>query len=380
MTHQALFQQALSTHKAGQLAQAERLYQQIIHQLPGHFDAFHHLGILYFQMQRYQESIQHILKAIELNPTQPHFYHNLANSFRKMGLFEQAIQGYQKAIHLQPNYFDAMLSLGMVYESIQSLEMAETTFLNCLTINPIHLNTLKKLSELYEHMGQSQKAVDFLSGVIDTHPRAWQVQSVLVDRLIHDNRFPEAIEVCQKGLQFHEHQIPFLWNLGVIHQRLSQLDEAKKYYQKVLKHKSNHGGALLHLGMILFKQNKPIEALTYFNQALQLNPQSDAIKGYIGESYYLAEQYEESWKAMESVCLLKYPVKQPLYEPLGLDSLFDPLKNYHDYLLSNAFYAMSRGNFLTAVDLFKRIAHEAPTHPVVNGWFKAIQNDLRIAL
>ena len=49
--------QALAFHRQGRIAEAERLYRQVLNASPGHFDARHLLGMLRSQQGRHQEAL-----------------------------------------------------------------------------------------------------------------------------------------------------------------------------------------------------------------------------------------------------------------------------------------------------------------------------------
>ena len=67
-TLQELFDQAIARHQGGDLAGAERLYQQVLLMEPNSFAPRHMLGVIRFQQGRAAEAIDLITGALKLNP------------------------------------------------------------------------------------------------------------------------------------------------------------------------------------------------------------------------------------------------------------------------------------------------------------------------
>ena len=76
MTHQNIFDQAVSHHQASRLEPAERLYRQIIAADPNHVDALHMLGVVVGQRGQLNEAVESLAgpsdsPAIVSMPEQP---------------------------------------------------------------------------------------------------------------------------------------------------------------------------------------------------------------------------------------------------------------------------------------------------------------------
>ncbi len=64
---QAKFDQAMALHQQGRLAEAERIYREILRQQPNHFGALHRLGVIALQTRHTERAVELIGKAIGLN-------------------------------------------------------------------------------------------------------------------------------------------------------------------------------------------------------------------------------------------------------------------------------------------------------------------------
>ena len=64
----SLFGQGLALHQAGRLADAERIYNQILATRPDHFDSLHLLGVIFYQRGDHAEAVRRINLALKRSP------------------------------------------------------------------------------------------------------------------------------------------------------------------------------------------------------------------------------------------------------------------------------------------------------------------------
>jgi len=72
----AIFSQAITYHRAGQLADAEALYRRVLQDVPQHFDSLHLLGVICYQHGDYAEAVRQIDFALTINPAVSDAYNN----------------------------------------------------------------------------------------------------------------------------------------------------------------------------------------------------------------------------------------------------------------------------------------------------------------
>ena len=82
---------AIEHHNAGNLAEAERIYREILALDPGHADALHLLGVIAFHAGRPEAARDLIQRAIALNPSAPEYHSNLGNVLKDIGSAEDVI-------------------------------------------------------------------------------------------------------------------------------------------------------------------------------------------------------------------------------------------------------------------------------------------------
>ena len=88
---------ALRYHQSGDLNSAEQIYRQILQADPYDAEALHLLGEINYRYDRYETAIDHISRAIQLNPYAAAYHCNLAAAYQALGWHGEAIASAQLA-------------------------------------------------------------------------------------------------------------------------------------------------------------------------------------------------------------------------------------------------------------------------------------------
>ena len=130
MSVQELYGQAAALHQRGQLADAERLYRQVIKAAPKAFPPLHMLGVLKAQQGKAEEAEGLIAAALKLNPQDGSALANYGNVLTLLGRFDEALQSYDRALTVAPdaetlrNRAHALQSLNRPGEALASYDAA----------------------------------------------------------------------------------------------------------------------------------------------------------------------------------------------------------------------------------------------------------------
>jgi protein O-GlcNAc transferase len=120
--------------RAGNFAEAETLYLQILSVATDQPDALHLLGVTQIRLQRPREAIQRIERAIAIDPKRAAFHCNLGVAFSDLDRNAQAIAEYQKALDLNPKYAEALYNMANSLRQIGEVEEAIKRYRDSLAI------------------------------------------------------------------------------------------------------------------------------------------------------------------------------------------------------------------------------------------------------
>ena len=136
---------------------------------PAYADAFHKIGKLYLDLQRYDSAGVYYLKALALNPGNSMYLNNYGNILFHLGKLPEARDEFEKSIASNPNQADAFSNLGSVYgtmgqqllaqhqneEARKNFELAIGAFQKCIAVAPNYAPAYYMIGITYQSLGNA---------------------------------------------------------------------------------------------------------------------------------------------------------------------------------------------------------------------------------
>src|ERR1700686_3191509 len=133
---QAKFMHGAALLQQGRLADAERIFGEVLHQQPNHFDALHLLGVIACQTRRTERGVELIRKAIGLNAKVAAAHSNLGNALKNLKRLEEALASYDRAIALKPDFVEARCDRGNALMELKRPEDALASYDRAIALKP----------------------------------------------------------------------------------------------------------------------------------------------------------------------------------------------------------------------------------------------------
>jgi Tfp pilus assembly protein PilF len=95
-------QRAMQIHSAGNLSQAEELYNTVLSTDARQFDALHMLGILCCQRRNFDQAVALFNRALEVRPQSVDALVNLGRAQSEVGNQHDAEASYRRALGIDP--------------------------------------------------------------------------------------------------------------------------------------------------------------------------------------------------------------------------------------------------------------------------------------
>jgi tetratricopeptide (TPR) repeat protein len=269
-TLQDLFDQAIALHQQGELAGAERLYQQVLLMEPASFGPRHMLGVIRFQQGRNAEAIDLIAAALRQNPQVAAAWVNLGNVQAAAGRPEEAAGSYRKALALSPGDAAILHALAGSAWNLGRRDEALDNMVQLLAAQPGDIAALHRRGNMLREMKRFDDALADYDAVLAARPDLAETWSNRGAALSQMGRAGEALESLDRALALEPGLVAALNNRGFTLRELARFDEALENLDRALALQPGHAPALANRGKVLSEMNRLEESFQAFGQAAEL--------------------------------------------------------------------------------------------------------------
>jgi len=244
---EAIFNQALAAHRAGQLDLAASLYRQILSHSKKQFAPRHLLGVIEGQRGNLAEGVRQISKAIKLDP----------------------------------NSADAYLNLGRMQGELGELSNAERSLRKALALNPANPLAAGNLAAVLRRLGRFEEALACVDAVL---ARESNNVIAIINRaniLFDLDRLGEAKAVYQHALSLNQDDAQAWLGLGVTENRLKNPEGAVAALKRAAALMPGSLEAWLSLGHAFETMGRHDDTAAVVERALALNPRATFAGGML---------------------------------------------------------------------------------------------------
>lgn len=278
--------QALELHKAGRLAEADRLYGAILAVRPDHFDALHLSGLIKLSQGQLPEALRLIGAAMRSNST-PQVWLNHGIVLNALNRHEEAIASFDQAIKLKSKFAEAHNNRGVVLNTLGRVDEALDSFAKALSITPNY-------AEAWSNRGNSMLKLKRYEDALKAFDRALVARPGYADALYNrGNAFKdmgkpeEALASFERAIAAEPSLVPCHINRGVLLGELGRNEEALASYDTVLALAPGNVEATYNRGHVLERLKRYEAALEAYDQAIALRP--DLAEAYANRGNVLRE-------------------------------------------------------------------------------------------
>ncbi|MBA2589724.1 MAG: tetratricopeptide repeat protein [Alphaproteobacteria bacterium] len=276
MNSQTLSEQAVALHRSGRLADAERLYLQVLAAQPGDFTARHLLGVLRAQTGRMEEALADIGAALAIHPDDPEALLNHANVLKGLNRPDEALAGFDRALAAKPGWPQALNNRGTVLQAMGRPAEALAAYDQALAAAPDNVEALNNRGSVLQDLKRPAEALAAYDQALRLAPKFATAFNNRGAALLELKRFADALGCFDRSLSLRPGDPQVLNNRGNALQGLLRYDEAVAVYDQVLSLSPGYAEALNNRGNALQQLKRHDEALADFDSALASKPEAFA--------------------------------------------------------------------------------------------------------
>jgi tetratricopeptide (TPR) repeat protein len=250
---------------------------------------FYLKSVDYFFNGEYQQALESIAQAIDLNKSFAQFHKLKGDIHFNINEDEQALISYKNAVKYRSDFTEVYLTMGEIYKRNNNYEDAVMAYNKVLFSDQKQLDSYLELAKCYLALGNSTMSfvsLEEYKKVINEFKRqpAPDYHFLLGKTYFILKRYNDAIMELQKIKEPLDEKVYCL--LGRCYYGLEEYDTGLQYFNKLLNMNNDVGEYYYYRGIYFYNKNDYEDAMTQFKLALELdNSQRDA-------HYYLHKIYE----------------------------------------------------------------------------------------
>lgn len=286
---------AYAEHRAGNLAEARRVYKLVLAKNPRHFDALNLLAEVHCLTGKFQDAELLLRRAISVNPNNPHTHFSHAYACHELGRLDAAVASYDKSIALRSDDAEAWFNRGNVLRDAGRHQDALASYGMALSLRP-------DLADAHVNSGQALLALRRPADALAHFDRALTLKPDFAEA--HNNRgtallamqkSPEALAEFDRALALKPDSAEVHNNRGTALLELRHYDEGLAAVDTALSLKPDLVEALTSRGEAMAVMKRPVEAMACYAKILSLNPDRDLVLG----SYLHAKMRLCDWDRLD---------------------------------------------------------------------------------
>ncbi len=287
-------QEAVRHHQAGRLAQAERLYRDILKQDPNHADALHLLGGLANQAGQRQAALDLIDRALGLNPAAAPFHASRGYVLQALGRHDEALSSFDQATEIDASHAEALTGGADCLAAMGRGDEAEARYREAAALRPDEPKFLFQLATHVMDQGFADLAAGIFDEVLTLAPELAAAAFNLGTALKSAGRYEEAEAAVRKGLDLEPESAEGWSNLAGLVAETGKLGEAVGLYGKALGIRPENSEIHSNLGSALLRQGRVAEAAESYGRALERQSENaGAHSNLLLARHYLADSSPE---------------------------------------------------------------------------------------
>jgi Flp pilus assembly protein TadD len=228
------------------------------------------VGDGYVRRNKPEMALMHFNKAIEVDKTNLDARVKRGDLLVSQGLDEQALAEFNRVLEVDPDHAIANEAAGCVYFRAGLFTEAQAHLNKAVALNPLLWKAHNFLGIIHDRAGEYDEAATEFSAALELH------QGNGVDEIYNNlgvvqiarKDYGEAVETFRLALKSGGVSARTYNNLGLALARLGRLDEALESF----KYAGGEAKANNNLGYVLLTENRPAQAVPYFEAAIELSP------------------------------------------------------------------------------------------------------------
>jgi tetratricopeptide (TPR) repeat protein len=243
------------------------------------------LGLIFNEQKKYTEAIDHMKKAADLNPK---YLNSLGKIYANAGKVENAMESFNRGIEFDSEDASIYHSLGHIFSNEKKNGEAILNMEKAANLDPKYFDCL---GDIYSKAEFTEKAIESYNKAIEYDSKNAETYHRLGHIYSDLKKYPQAIENMEKAANLNP---KYFDCLSIIYYITDYFKKAVESLNKLIENNLDDAKTYDLLGHIYAnKFYNYDEAINYFNKCIKMNPQSIEQKSNLLEALLGAGRYDE---------------------------------------------------------------------------------------
>jgi len=224
---------------------------------------------VYVNLERYNDAIIDLNKAIEIKPEKKEYHALLGDTYFRLGDMEHSYKAFEAVVTLDPNDKEGYLKLGEIAFYSKDYDRAMDHLSKVTADDPNNQNALFMKGFIYKETEDTANAAFYFRKVIDLYPEyepAYEELGFMYANL--GNAL--AVEYLTTAIRLDPNNTQAMYGLAMYFQGKQRMDEAEELYRRITEINPVHKDAWHNLGYIeCFHYGDYDKAIEYYDRAIE---------------------------------------------------------------------------------------------------------------
>jgi len=230
--------QASHLEETGQVAEAVRLYEEVLARAPCNDEALFRLGIQAFLRKDYERARERFQDCVGCNPEHLHCWERLGWTGDELGQNEEAARAYREANRIQPGP-EYQEGEGQALYRAGKLDEAAALFRKTSEENPDDHRAVFFLANVERSLGNREKARSLYEKAIRMRPVLVEAYQNLASILFEEGRYAQAAALMERTFEAVPLDAPLdpalRYNIGICYAKAGDRGRAAMHRRKYLE-------------------------------------------------------------------------------------------------------------------------------------------------
>jgi tetratricopeptide (TPR) repeat protein len=269
---QAKLKSGLALQQQGRLAEAARLYEDILAADKTHFAALHCLGAIAYQTGNLERAVRLISDAVRINPRVAAADPYRGAALNQLNRHDESLAVCNEAIKLKPDFAEAHYNRGNALYGLGRSDEALASYDRAIAVKPEFAEAWSNRGNALQHLGRMDEALASCDRAIAQKPNYVPAHYNRGNALYDLRRFDEALASYNKAIELKPDYAQAYYNRGKTLADLKRPEEALASYDRAIALKPDYAQAWSNRGNLLTDTGRFEDALASFDKAIALKP------------------------------------------------------------------------------------------------------------